>query len=238
MLDIHAYLNMEIPTQSLDDLKQDMERYQIQSRVVTPWRYKNTRKANSELSRLVSEEPNLFVCYRVNPKDEDVIDYVKEGLSNDKVVMFEFDSLEDGYYPDVDKRLEEVVELINTNPKPIKVFTGIGSFSMPHQWEVVAKRHKDLNFILLHCACFDYGYSCVDIVGRNENIFVETSNQYELQILSKMFTNLDSNKIVFGSSYGKRLTRSAIEVFDNYDFTENDKNNIFEGNSNRLIGVR
>ena len=104
--------------------------------------------------------------------------------------MLEFNSVEHGYYPDACSGIEDVLAVAEERRVPVKVFTGIGSRSMPQQWLGHVRRHPDLVFLFLHMGCFDYGYGCVDLGKEIPNIYLETSNQYEVQILKKAVTSL------------------------------------------------
>ena len=83
--------------------------------------------------------------------------------------------------------------------------------------------------------CFDYGYSCVDVVARHENAYTEISNQYELQILRKAIEHIDNEKILFGTTFPERLTSSSLRVLDTLNITEEEKNNIYYKNAKELL---
>ncbi|MCD8171534.1 MAG: amidohydrolase, partial [Clostridiales bacterium] len=84
--------------------------------------------------------------------------------------------------------------------------------------------------------CFHYGYGCVDLAGEYPNIYLETSNQYEGQILKKAVTTLPKEKLVFGSSYPERLTRCSLDVFDMFQLDDTYKSYLFEKNGARILG--
>ena len=85
--------------------------------------------------------------------------------------------------------------------------------------------------------CFDYGYSCVDIVNRNENAFIESSNQYELQIFKKALNKLDKSKIVFGTMYPERLTSNGKDIFDLFELSKEELDLIFSDNAKRIMNL-
>ncbi len=128
--------------------------------------------------------------------------------------MIEFNSIEHGYYPDSCPNIDQILDIVEETQTPVKVFTGIGSMSMPEQWAVHAKKDPNITFIFLHIGCFDYGYSCVDVANENDNILVDTSNQYEVQVLRKAFSVLPKGKLLFGSYYPTTLTKCSIDLFD------------------------
>ena len=119
----------------------------------------------------------------------------------------------------------------------VKVFVGIGARSIPQQWEFWAKKYPKIKFIFLHMGCFDYGYTCIDVASRNKNIFIETSNQYELQILRKSINTLDSHKILFGSMYPYRLTSTGLKIFDMLNLKKQYLNLIFNHNARSILKI-
>lgn len=238
IIDIHSHLVRKDGFYKIDELLEDMKKNNIDLRVISTLQGASIKEANRNISNLVeAHKDKLIGCAVVNPKLDSAIEDTKDALSLNNIKMVEFDSLEHGYYPDSVENIDDVLDLIEEKGLPVKVFTGLGSRAIPHQWEVVAKRHKKINFIFLHIGCFDYGYSCVDIANRNENIFVETSNQYEMQILRKTFENLDDSKVLFGSLYPSRLTKCAISIFDTFELKEEKLKAIFSDNAKKILNL-
>ncbi|MDD7512646.1 MAG: amidohydrolase family protein, partial [Clostridiales bacterium] len=121
--------------------------------------------------------------------------------------------------------------------KPIKVFTGIGQHGIPQQWEKYLVKYPSLKIIFLHMGCFDYGYTCIDVVKRNDNAYTEISNQYESQILRKCLREIPVSKILFGSSFPERLTSSSLIILDMLDIDEEYKRQIYNNNNRCFLGV-
>ena len=76
-----------------------------------------------------------------------------------------------------------------------------------------------------------------DVASRNKNIFIETSNQYELQILRKSINTLDSHKILFGSMYPYRLTSTGLKIFDMLNLKKQYLNLIFNHNARSILKI-
>lgn len=109
---------------------------------------------------------------------------------------------------------------------------------MPHQWVGHAKRHPELNFLILHMACFDYGYGCIDLAREYPNVYLETSNQYEVQILKKAVEQLVPDKLVFGSCYPERLTKCSINIFDMFDVDEFFRKKVYRENALKMLHLK
>lgn len=238
IIDIHAHVNRENNVYKDSELLEDMEKNNIDLRVVSTMEGSSIKEANTYISNLVKKNSNKLIgCAVINPKLDSAIDDINHAISLGNIQMIEFNSFEHGYYPDNCENLEKVLEIIEENNIIVKTFTGIGARSMPHQWEVMAKKFPKVKFIFLHMGCFDYGYNCIDIAKRNDNIYVETSNQYEMQILKKAFNNLDASKIIFGSSFPDRFTKCSIDIFDMFKLEKEELNSIYSDNAKRLLNI-
>lgn len=236
IIDIHSHLIEKDGHYDVEALLQDMKKYNIEKRVFSIPNAGDIKKGNDYASTLAKKYPDkLIASGYLNPKSPNILEDLDHMLALENIKIVEMNSYEDSYYPDSQKHVRQVLEKLAKNKVVVKVFTGIGAKSMPHQWEHVAKEIEGLEIIYLHMGCFDYGYSCVDVVERNDNAFIETSNQYEMQILRKAFANLDIKKIVFGSSYPNRFTSNAIDIFDLFNLTDSQKDQVFYENTKKLL---
>ena len=67
---------------------------------------------------------------------------------------------------------------------------------------------------------------------------METSNQYEIQILKKALTTVSEEKVLFGSMYPERFTRCSLDVFDMLHPREGWKKAWLGDNAERLFAGR
>lgn len=236
-IDIHSYIKYNNGQYNLLPLLNDMKKYNIDYRVVGSLNNLSNIENTKNIINIVNKHDNLLGCAIINPKDPSCIDSVKLACTNENISMFEFNSFEHGYYPDLQYNLNEILSIIETTNKPVKVFVGIGARSIPQQWEFWAKKYPKIKFIFLHMGCFDYGYTCIDVASRNKNIFIETSNQYELQILRKPINTLDSHKILFGSMYPYRLTSTGLKIFDMLNLKKQYLDLIFNHNARSILKI-
>ncbi len=236
-IDIHSYIKYTNEQYELSPLLDDLHKYNIDYRVIGSLNNLSNIENTKNIIDIVSKYNKLLGCAIINPKDPSCIDSVKLACSNDNIVMFEFNSFEHGYYPDLQDNLNEIFSIIETTNKPVKVFVGIGARSIPQQWEFWAKKYSKIKFIFLHMGCFDYGYTCIDVANRNKNIFIETSNQYELQILRKAIHTIDPHKILFGSMYPYRLTSTGLKIFDMLKLNTQILDLIFNSNARTLLKI-
>lgn len=238
IIDIHAHVKRDAGTHKYleQELLEDMKKNNITSRVVSAFEGKSIQDQNNYISDFVSRYPDQLIgCAVINPKEDSSIEETRRVLTLPGMKMIEFNSVEHGYFPDSCHNLDQILDILEENKIPVKVFTGIGARSMPQQWAVHAKKHPDLTFIFLHIGCFDYGYSCVDVAAENDNIYVETSYQYEVQVLRKAFSTLPKEKLLFGSSYPTVLTKSSVNVFDMFYLEKDYLESIYHKNAADLL---
>lgn len=235
MLDIHAHL-VTRDNSEVEKLIEDMKENNIEKRIVSTLSPNPTIDNIQFIEEVVKNHADKLIgCAVINPKLTTAVDDVKYAINSNEIAMIEFNSFEHAYYPDQLDNLHEIFRLIERKSLPVKIFTGIGCFAIPQQWEKYVKEFKNIKFIFLHMGCFDYGYACIDVVARNENAYVEISNQYELQIIRKALNNLSNEKILFGTTFPERLTSSSLLLFDMLDVSESLKQKIFYTNNYDLI---
>ena len=238
IIDIHAHLPRDNNKYLRDQLLIDMKKNNIDKRVVSVTQGSSIKEMNKEASEFSEAYPNKIIgCAYINPKLDTAVEDIKHALSLPGIKMVEFNSFNDGYYPDSEPNVIKVFDEISKYNIPVKVFVGLGAFSLPHQWEFIEKKYPSIKMIYLHMGCFDYGYSCVDIVNRNENAFIESSNQYELQIFKKALNKLDKSKIVFGTMYPERLTSNGKDIFDLFELSKEELDLIFSDNAKRIMNL-
>lgn len=238
IIDIHAHLQCNPGNQLAEEaeLLRDMERCGIGLRVISAlgdWEYE---EGNDCVSEVVMRHPDrLLGCAVVNAKRARCEEEAERALSLPGMGMIELNSLEDSYYPEICPGVEKVLQVASRHGVPVKVFCGIGSRSMPQQWMVHVRRHPEIPFVFLHMGCFDYGYGCIDLACEVDNIYLETSNQYEMQILRKAVQMAPPDRLVFGSMWPERLTRCSLDVFDTVEVPEGFRTRVFEENAMPLI---
>ena len=238
IIDIHAHIRCNPSDQAAEEtaLLQDMERNGIGFRVVSALNGWDYDEGNAYVSEFVSRYPDaLLGCAVVNAKRRDAARATEQALSLPGMGMLELNSLEDGYYPDTCSGVEEVLEVAERHGVPVKVFCGIGSRSMPQQWMGHVRRHPNIPFVFLHMGCFDYGYGCIDLANEVDNLYLETSNQYEMQILRKAVNVAPGRRLVFGSMWPERLTKCSLDVFETVGVDEAFRRRTFEDNGAVLV---
>ncbi|EFS2651904.1 amidohydrolase family protein [Salmonella enterica] len=193
-----------------EEILKIMDRAGIEKAVVsTPGFYSD----HEEVDFLYLETKNFldrFIPFGIlNPKSSQVdsnlrkiCDYGFKGIR--------FDPLNHGYSPSQLAKLDEVLCCINLINKPVSITTGITTSGDPAQWLSLIRKYPDLNFILLGMGAFDFGYGCVEYAAQLPNIYLETSLQYEIQIIKKAISVLDGDRILFGSGAPNKIPEVEI----------------------------
>ena len=197
IIDIHSHIkrNYDHPETEEKELLADMKRNKVDFRVVSTLEGLSIEEGNQYISELVSRHPDCLAgCAVINPKEADCAQKAEAALSLPGMVVLELNSLEHGYYPDSCEGVEAVLEEAAKKQVPVKIFSGIGSRSMPQQWLGHVKRHPELNFIFLHMGCFDYGYGCLYLPLDFSIIYMELSIHYQDRIQKTRGRNLPKKK--------------------------------------------
>lgn len=239
IIDFHAHVGRQSKDLRANELAlfDDMNRNGIDLRVISALEGWSTEEGNEYISGLVSRHSDrLLGCAVVNPKERSCGESLRRALRLPGMAVVEMNSFEHGYYPDSCDGVEEALSVVEEFGVPVKVFTGIGCRSMPQQWMGHVRRHPRIPFIFLHMGCFDYGYGCVGLVKEAVNLYLETSNQYEMQILRKAVAQVPPNRLLFGSMWPDRLTKCSLDVFETVGVDAAFRREVFGGTAERLLG--
>ena len=110
-IDIHSYIKYNNGQYNLLPLLNDMKKYNIDYRVVGSLNNLSNIENTKNIINIVNKHDNLLGCAIINPKDPSCIDSVKLACTNENISMFEFNSFEHGYYPDLQYNLNETTTM-------------------------------------------------------------------------------------------------------------------------------
>jgi len=83
---------------------------------------------------------------------------------------------------------------------PVMIPTGNGYFGLPEQVVVLAKKIPLLKIIIGHMGTAPHATRSIDLAGRYENIFLETSLQQSTYRIPMAVSTCGAGKILFGSA--------------------------------------
>jgi len=241
VIDFHAHLDRDPETKvyRIPELDEDTRYNKLDLRLISALEGKNIRHQNQVIRELVWANPGKYLgCALVNPKEDDSVEQVEELAESDEFKALEFDSLEHGYLPEIQQEnIDAILHIAEAHKWVIKVFTGKGFQTIPGQWVFYSKRFPNLNFVFLHMGTNDFGYNMIEQAAQHENIYLETSYQYELPILRKAFKRLSAERFIFGSNYPVNLTYASLNVFNVLQLSAETQHKLFYENAKRLLGI-
>lgn len=236
LIDIHTHVEYD-NNYDVSRVLLDMEQHGLDKRVISSINGLTIKENNEAINEIVANYPDKFIgCAVINPKLESALDDIEAALALEHIKMVEFNPYAHGYFPDSEPNVDLILEKVSEKGLPVKLFVGISSYGIPQQWEKYVEKYKNINFIFLHMGCFDYGYTCVDVVARHDNAYTEISNQYELQILRKALNEIDIEKFLFGTTFPERLTSSALKIFDSINLPQKEQDIIYYENAEKILG--
>lgn len=238
IIDYHAHVRRDGLAYRVDDLLHDMEQNGINRRLVSAMEGTSIAEQNNAVADMVRKHSDkLLGCAVINPKEDGALAEMERVSAMPEFRAIELDSFEHGYLPENCPHVDSIIELAQANHMPINVYTGAGRRTAPHQWGWYAKRHPRANFVMLHMGGVDFGYSCVELAAQQPNVYVETSDQIELQVLRKAMDRIPSQRILFGSKYPVLFTRCSVISFDMLTLTKDQRDRLFFLNAQRLLGL-
>ncbi len=238
IIDYHAHLRRDYATKRYftEELLGDSEACRIDVRLVSTQEGSSIADQNRVVGELASQHPDkLLAAAVINPKADDALDEMERIAASGSFVAIEFDSLEHGYIPEIAPNIDEIFHICAEHGLVVNCFTGWGDHTAPMQWAYYAKRHPGVPVVMLHMGGYDYGYNCIEVARRFDNVFVETSDVYELPIMHIALEKIPHRKILFGSQYPDKITQCSIDFFDMFDITEQDRELFFWKNAARLL---
>ncbi|CCG56736.1 amidohydrolase family protein [Brachyspira pilosicoli WesB] len=237
IIDFHSHIKRNIKENrfEIEELLEDMKKNHVDKRCVSAIDGPSIREQNEYVKNIVLEHDNLFAFAVINPKEENSIKELEYIIDSNIFYGIEFNGFYHGYNPESCEFLDDIFNMISKTKLIVKIFTGICANGVPQQWTRWIKQYNNIKFVMLHMGCFDYGYSCVDLAMDYKNVYLETSNQYEVQIFNKAFQNIEAERILFGSQYPNKFTKNSISLFDYFNLDKNVLNKIFFENANKLL---
>lgn len=169
------------------DILHLMDRAGIDKAVVsTPGTYSDQVEHAFLAAETQMHRDRLIPFALLNPKAmKDELEFQK--LCDYGFPGIKFSPLAQGYFPTQCVKLDEILSWINRENKLVSITTGVTTLGDPAQWLPYIKKWSQIKFILLGMGAFDFGYGCVDYAVQYDNVYLETSLQYEIQILKKSY---------------------------------------------------
>lgn len=243
IIDFHAHVDRDPITKKyhVEELLQDMEENNIDKRVISTFYGASIAAANDKIVELVRTYPECLIgCAVINPKLDDAVEEAARVAKIPEIRMIEFDSLEHGYRPEkFAYNICPILKICEEHHLIVKVFTGQGFYTMPEQWLYYSKQYPNVQFVIEHLGGSDYAYGTVDLCKEKENanLMLETSYETEVPSLNRAFSELPSDRFLYGSNYPSNFTKLSILKYNSLNLSEDLMNKMFYENAKKLLGI-
>jgi len=183
--------------------------------------------------------PDYIKAYMyVNVKAPNIYDEIDRRLGEQKFDGCKIVTSREGIRGDNCPIIPEVVRYIAKYNKVVQVFAGSSPFCTPFIWVDLAEKIPELNLCFTHIAGRDFGYTLIELIKGIPNIIVETSQQFEYNILKKAIKELGSERILMGTDWPYKPTNTEISKFKYLDLNNEQLENIYFKNAERIWGER
>lgn len=238
IIDFHVHMGKSSSglMYTVGDLIKSMDKYGIVKSGLSILNGVDHPTLNDRVYECYKEYPNRIMPFAfINPRDPGAIDEVHRCLGELKFKGIKFHSWKNGYFPDNNSNLDKIIDEIAPYEVPILTHTGTAPLSLPHQWAHVAEKHPNALFVFAHIGYLDYGYGCIEVAKKLDNVMVDTAGQIEIPVLEKAFNDLGSKKIIFATDWPYKPVNSEIIKFDNLRLTEEERKDLFYRNAARIL---
>lgn len=170
----------------------------------------------------------------LNPKRSQVYEEY-DRINQYDFIAIKFDAMNHGYQPICCSGVYVLMEKIADKYKFVYMTTGLMTTGDPAQWLGYVKKYPQLKFVFLGMGAFDFGYGCVDYAVQFDNIYLETSLQYEIQIVKKANMLLQGKRILFGSGSPVRISEVELIKLNSMGFDSKGMMQITHDNVQQLL---
>lgn len=235
--DIHSHLGKtssgeeNTPEEIVNDLKQ----YGISKVGISCLSGNSTREQNDLIYRAMQAFPEFIEGYAyINPKNPDAIAEVNRCLGDYKMNGVKFHSWKQGYYPDNSPALFDIFHEIQKYGVHVEMHVGTAPLSTPYVWAEYARKFPKIDFLFTHTGYYEFGLSTIEAVKNLKNVWVETSGQMDVEVLTKSIQVLGPERVCFGTDWPYKLINIELEKFFELNIPINHLEYIFHKNAEYL----
>ncbi len=237
LYDIHSHLGKtssgdeNSPSEIVNDLKQ----YGITKVGISSLSGISTREQNDLVYRAMQEYPENIEGYAfINPKAPDAIDEVDRCLGDLKMNGIKFHSWKHGYYPDNQPALQDILFEIKKYGVHVQTHVGTAPFSTPYAWAEYARKFPGIDFVFTHIGYYEFGLSTIEAVRDLKNVWVETSGQMDVEVLTRAIDILGAERVCFGTDWPYKPVNIEVKKFYELKVAEDKLEYIFHRNAEYL----
>ncbi len=214
IVDIHAHLrrNSDQNLYEYEEQIQDVNKNGITVRLLSSLRGESLHMQNLAVLEFCKTHREFLPCAVLNPREESCGKELEWILATGAFPAIELDPLEHGYIPENEKKLEDIFRACGEKGIVLKLMTGHGDRTHPAQWEYYIRRYPGTRVVFLHMGGMWDGYSTIDIAKKYENVWLDTSEVFELPLFRYALRNVPVERILFGSGFPERFTECSTPI--------------------------
>lgn len=238
IIDLHTHLRRDYEHRRyfVAEQLEDLQKNKITLRMISALRGKSVADQNRTVLQLAETEEAFLPCAVLNPKDEGCPSEMNRVWAEKRFRAVELDPIEHGYIPEITPNIDDIFAVCGEQNRFIKLLTGKGDRTLPGQWEYYIRRHEETKVVLLHLGGMWDGYSAVDLASRYPNVYLDTSECFELSLFREALRAVPKDRILFGSGFPERFTECSLSFFDAFpELTHEDKALFYHKNAEALL---
>lgn len=241
MYDVHSHLGYtssgekNSPTQMIEELSS----YGISKVGISCLSGNDTFYQNNLIYEATIEYPKEIIGYGfINPKATDALEEVDKCLGKYNFKAIKFHSWKHGYYPDNALALDPILDKVESYGVHVQTHVGTAPLSTPYVWAEYAKKHPNVRFVFTHTGYYEFGLSTLHAVKDLKNVWVETSGQFDVEVLKKSVEILGSERVVFGTDWPYKPVNIEISKMFELGLSDSQLENIFYKNAESLWEIK
>ena len=240
VIDLHAHVHRDYERKIylVEEQLEDMEKNKITLRMISALQGKSIHDQNHFILNFCEKDKRFLPCAVLNPKEEDCPEEIEWICSAKKFRAVELDPSEHGYIPEITPNIDEIFEICGEKGMFVKVMVGRGDRTLPGQWEYYIRRHPQTKTVLLHLGGMWDGYSAIEVARKYPQVYLDTSECFELSLFRAALRTVPHEKILFGSGFYDHFTECSLSFFDSFpELTAEDREKFYYKNAEKLLGM-
>ena len=218
-------------------LVEDLKKYGIEKVGISNLTMPTMKERNDLIYDAMCQYPDFIRGYMyIDFKSPDIYNEIdlrlgKQGFSGSKIV-----TSKEGIRGDNCPQIKQVMPYIAKYGKVVQVYAGTAPYCTPFAWADLAEEMPDLKLCFTHIACREFGHSLIELIRNLPNCYVETSQNFEVDIIKKAIDILGSERVLMGTDWPYKPTNTELHKFEYMNLTNEQLENIYWKNAARLWG--
>lgn len=218
-------------------LVESLKRYGIEKVGISNLTMPTMEERNDLVGDAKRQFPDFIKAYMyldfLSPRIYDEIDkrLGDEGFDGCKIV-----TSKEGIRGDNCPAIKKVMPYAAKYGKVVQVYAGTAPYCTPFAWADLAEKLPHLKLCFTHIACREFGHTLIELIRDLPNTYVETSQNFEYDILKKAIDVLGSERVLMGTDWPYKPTNTELHKFEYMGLSTKQLEDIYYKNAARLWG--